>query len=213
MRRWRRNAGNHCTYTNRGLLRLRGRSGTHDEQWYQKRQRFYLHHNVKVCSQMSHRNMAHRTLSREAASTGLAAVRQAARQSRDVRFTALLHHITIDLLKQSYTALKRDAAPGTEGVSWQSFGENLEAKLKDLHERAAVIESASQAEFFSMVGAMGSPTALAAQDIVLDARVPQIFPLTSAEFTFRFDPPNRRNGSNSTICRRMSIRPGRQSNT
>jgi RNA-directed DNA polymerase len=76
-----------------------------------------------------------RTLSREAASTGLAAVRRAARESRDVRFTALLHHITIDLLKQSYIALKHDAAPGIDGATWQTYGENLEEKLKDLHER------------------------------------------------------------------------------
>ena len=76
-----------------------------------------------------------RTLSREAASTGLAAVRQAARESRDVRFIALLYHITIDLLKQSYIALKHDAAPGIDGVTWQTYGENLEKKLKDLHER------------------------------------------------------------------------------
>jgi ABC-type branched-subunit amino acid transport system substrate-binding protein len=41
---------------------------------------------------------------------------------------------------------------------------------------------------FSMVGAMGSPTVLAAQDIVLDAGVTQLFPLTAAEFTFKFDP-------------------------
>jgi RNA-directed DNA polymerase len=76
-----------------------------------------------------------RTLSRDAASIGLAAVRQAARQSRGVRFTALLHHITIDLLKQSYMALKHDAVPGIDGVTWQNYGENLEEKLKDLHER------------------------------------------------------------------------------
>lgn len=76
-----------------------------------------------------------RTLSREAASTGLAAVRQAAQQSRDVRFTALLHHITIELLKQSYLALKHDAAPGIDGVTWQSYGENLEEKLKVLHDQ------------------------------------------------------------------------------
>src|SRR5215469_11550156 len=43
-------------------------------------------------------------------------------------------------------------------------------------------------QVFSMIGAMGSPTVLAAQDIVLDAGVTQLFPLTSAEFTFRFDP-------------------------
>jgi group II intron reverse transcriptase/maturase len=76
-----------------------------------------------------------RTPSRGTASNRLAAVRQAARQSKTVRVTALLHHITIDLLRQSYIALKRDAASGIDGVTWRTYGENLEAKLKDLHER------------------------------------------------------------------------------
>src|SRR5215467_9580488 len=76
-----------------------------------------------------------RTPSRGIASSRLEAVRQAARQRRGVRFTALLHHITINLLKQSYVALKRDAAPGIDGVTWHSYGDNLEAKLTDLHER------------------------------------------------------------------------------
>ena len=76
-----------------------------------------------------------RTLSRGTASNRLAAVRQAARQSKNVRFTALLHHITIDLLKQSYSHSKRDAAPGIDGVTWRTYGENLDEKLKDLHER------------------------------------------------------------------------------
>ena len=44
-------------------------------------------------------------------------------------------------------------------------------------------------KIFAMVGAMGSPTVLAAQDILLDAGVLQLFPLTAAEFTFKFDPP------------------------
>jgi branched-chain amino acid transport system substrate-binding protein len=43
-------------------------------------------------------------------------------------------------------------------------------------------------QVFSMVGAMGSPTVLAAQDLVLDAGVTQLFPLTAAEFTYKFDP-------------------------
>ena len=76
-----------------------------------------------------------RTPSRAAASSGLVAVRQAARHSKSERFTALLHHITIDLLKQSYFALKRNAAPGIDGVTWQAYGENLDENLKDLHER------------------------------------------------------------------------------
>jgi len=72
-----------------------------------------------------------RTQRRGAASHGLAAVRQTARQSKSVRFTALLHHITTDLLKRSYLALARDAAPGIDGVTWQAYGETLEEKLKD----------------------------------------------------------------------------------
>jgi RNA-directed DNA polymerase len=78
---------------------------------------------------------AARTLRRDTASIGLAGVRRAARQSKSVRFTALLHHITVNLLKQSYRALERDSAPGTDGVTWHTYGVNLEEKLTDLHDR------------------------------------------------------------------------------
>jgi hypothetical protein len=81
------------------------------------------------------RTAAARTQSRGTASNGLAAVRQAARRSKSVRFTALLHHITTDLLKRSYLALARDAAPGIDGVTWQAYGETLEEHLKYRHER------------------------------------------------------------------------------
>src|ERR1700752_1935095 len=76
-----------------------------------------------------------RTLRRDTASNGLIAVRQAARLSKSVRFTALLHHITTDLLKQSYLSLERNSAPGIDGVTWQAYGENLEEKLKELHDK------------------------------------------------------------------------------
>jgi RNA-directed DNA polymerase len=78
---------------------------------------------------------AARTQRRKTASNGLIAVRRAARQSKSVRFTALLHHNTIDLLKQSYLSLERDSAPGIDGVTWQTYGENLDEKLKDLHDK------------------------------------------------------------------------------
>ena len=77
---------------------------------------------------------AARTLRRDTASNGLIAVRQAARQSKSVRFTALLHHITTDLLKQSYFSLERNSAAGIDGVTWQTYGKNLEEKLKELHD-------------------------------------------------------------------------------
>jgi group II intron reverse transcriptase/maturase len=78
---------------------------------------------------------AARTLRRDNASNGLIAVRRAARQSKSVRFTALLHHITIELLKRSYLSLERDSAPGIDGVTWQTYGENLEEKLENLHDK------------------------------------------------------------------------------
>jgi retron-type reverse transcriptase len=83
----------------------------------------------------SRQSAAVRTRSRAAASNGLAAVRQAARQSKEVRFTALLHHITVELLERSYFALKRNSAPGIDGVTWQAYGATLEEKLTDLHGR------------------------------------------------------------------------------
>jgi RNA-directed DNA polymerase len=78
---------------------------------------------------------AHRTRSRESASTGLERVRERARANKRERFTALLHHVTIDLLRTAYLKLKRDAAPGVDGITWREYGQDLEAKLVDLHGR------------------------------------------------------------------------------
>lgn len=78
---------------------------------------------------------AHRTQSRDRASTGLTGVREVARRDRRARFTALLHHVTIGLLRDSYFSLKRDSAAGVDGVTWQEYGANLEGRLRDLHAR------------------------------------------------------------------------------
>src|SRR3979490_1665668 len=68
-------------------------------------------------------------------SQGLAGVRKAARDHKEQKFTALLHHVTVDLLRDSYSSLKRKAAPGVDGVTWQQYGEGMEDRLKDLHDR------------------------------------------------------------------------------
>ena len=62
-------------------------------------------------------------------------VRRVAKQDKDVRFTALLHHVDIDRLRAAYWALKPKAAPGVDGVTWQDYGEDLEENLRDLHAR------------------------------------------------------------------------------
>jgi group II intron reverse transcriptase/maturase len=68
-------------------------------------------------------------------SQGLERVRNAARQRKKEKFTALLHHVTVDLLRDAFLALKRRAAPGVDGVTWQGYGENLETNIQALHAR------------------------------------------------------------------------------
>jgi RNA-directed DNA polymerase len=68
-------------------------------------------------------------------SQGLGGVRRTAQARKQERFTALMHHLTIDLLRESYYALKRKAAPGVDGVSWQQYEQGLEERLVDLHGR------------------------------------------------------------------------------
>ena len=62
-------------------------------------------------------------------------VRQAARQRKKERFTALLHHISIDCLRMAFFALKRDAASGVDGLTWPTYEADLDRNLTDLHER------------------------------------------------------------------------------
>jgi RNA-directed DNA polymerase len=75
------------------------------------------------------------TLSGERVNQGLRGVRQVARERKQERFTALLHHLTVDLLRDSFLALKRQAAPGVDGVTWKEYETGLENRLADLHSR------------------------------------------------------------------------------
>ena len=68
-------------------------------------------------------------------SSDLDRVRQVARKEKDARFTALLHHVTIDRLEVAYRAIRPGAAPGVDGVTWKDYGQDLEANLRDLHAR------------------------------------------------------------------------------
>jgi RNA-directed DNA polymerase len=78
---------------------------------------------------------APRTQSRISELSGLLGVRKAARKDKRTRFTALLHHVTVNLLRDSYYTLKRDAAAGVDGMTWQEYETSLEEKLTDLHSR------------------------------------------------------------------------------
>jgi len=68
-------------------------------------------------------------------SQALERIRQAARERKKERFTALLHHISIEHLEAAFFALKENAAPGVDGLTWRDYEQQLERKLEDLHAR------------------------------------------------------------------------------
>jgi len=68
-------------------------------------------------------------------SSALDRVRQVAQRDKEARFTALLHHVSLHRLYLAFDDLKKDAAPGVDGVTWQEYEQDLAANLRDLHER------------------------------------------------------------------------------
>jgi group II intron reverse transcriptase/maturase len=78
---------------------------------------------------------ASRTQSRLGALNALDRVREAARRDRRARFTALLHHVTVDRLQEAFFALKHEAAPGVDGLTWEQYESGLDDRLRDLHRR------------------------------------------------------------------------------
>src|SRR5246127_1152546 len=76
-----------------------------------------------------------RAQDRESVSQALDRVRQAARQRRKEKFTALFHHLSLPMLRTAFFALKREAAPGMDGLTWQDYEADLDRRIEDLHQR------------------------------------------------------------------------------
>jgi len=74
-----------------------------------------------------------RARNREDVSQSLDRVREAAKHRKKEKFTALLHHVNVDALRDAYYALKRKAAAGVDGVTWKDYEQDLEPRLEDLH--------------------------------------------------------------------------------
>jgi group II intron reverse transcriptase/maturase len=77
----------------------------------------------------------HRTQGWVRVTQALDRVRQAARLRKEEKLTSLFHHLSVDLFRESFFALKRDAAPGVDGLTWQTYEADLERNLTDLHSR------------------------------------------------------------------------------
>lgn len=76
-----------------------------------------------------------RTQSRADMTRALERVREAAKRNRKGQFTALLHHVTVERLEAAYLRLKREAAPGVDGVTWKQYGVRLRENIEELHDR------------------------------------------------------------------------------
>ena len=76
-----------------------------------------------------------RAQDRESVSQALERVRVAARQRRKEKFTSLLHHFDPAMLRMAFFAIKRDAAPGVDGMTWETYEQDLDHRIEDLHTR------------------------------------------------------------------------------
>jgi RNA-directed DNA polymerase len=77
----------------------------------------------------------HRAQDRASVSQALERVRQVARQRKKERFTSLLHHVDPAMLRTAFYAMKREAAPGVDGMTWETYEEHLDRRIEDLHAR------------------------------------------------------------------------------
>src|SRR6202049_490298 len=144
----------------------------------------------------------HRTQGRDRVAQALERVRQAARQRKKERFTALLHHISIDCLRMAFFALKRDAASGVDGLTWPTYEADLDRNLTDLHERVhrgAYRALPSRRTYIPKADGKQRPLAVAALEdkivqrataaalnFIVDADVASFFDSVSKDWLVRF---------------------------
>jgi len=127
---------------------------------------------------------------------GLWGVREAAKRDKKQRFTALLHHVTPELLQASYFELKRSAAPGVDGVTWQEYGQRLEERIIDLHgrvHRGAYRAQPSKRAWIPKAGGRQRPLGIAAlEDKIVQQAVKTVLEQVCEEdflgFSYGFRP-------------------------
>jgi RNA-directed DNA polymerase len=126
----------------------------------------------------------HRTQGWVRVTQALDRVRQAAMLRKEEKFTSLFHHLSVDLFRESFFALKRDAAPGVDGLTWQTYEADLELKLTDLHsrvQRGAYRALPSRRAYIPKADGKQRPLAVAARPVSLTKTSFQRWPGTTVE--------------------------------
>src|SRR3954468_9250523 len=128
-----------------------------------------------------------RTQSRAAVSQARARIRGAVTRNRKEKLTALLHHVDVDVLRAGFLSLRRAAAPGVDGMTWERYAEDLEANLADLHARVhagAYRALPSRRRYIPKADGRQRPLGIAAlEDKIVQAAVVMLLtPVFEAEF-------------------------------
>src|SRR3954449_8864404 len=128
-----------------------------------------------------------RTQSRAAVSQARARIRGAVTRNRKEKLTALLHHVDVDVLRAGFLSLRRAAAPGVDGMTWERYAEDLEANLADLHARVhagAYRALPSRRRYIPEADGRQRPLGIAAlEDKIVQAAVVMLLtPVFEAEF-------------------------------
>jgi RNA-directed DNA polymerase len=129
----------------------------------------------------------HPTQSGKGVSQGLRGVREAARKGKQIRFTALLHHVSVGELRNSFYVLQRQAAPGVDGMTWKEYETGLEDRLADLHirvQRGTYRAQASRRVYIPKADGRQRPLGIAALEdkIVQQAVVTVLNQIYEADF-------------------------------
>jgi RNA-directed DNA polymerase len=137
-------------------------------------------------------------------------VRQAARRDKEARFTALLHHVTVDRLRSAYRAISPKAASGVDGVTWAAWGQDLESNLLDLHGRVmrgAYRASPSRRAYIPKADGRLRPLGIATlEDKIVQRAVVEV--LTGRCLKSRFRAPTCGNGPTGQAASGLLHLPG-----
>src|SRR5246127_2194704 len=149
-----------------------------------------------------------RTQSRESVSQALERIRKVARERNKEKFTALLHHININLLEEAFFELKKNAAPGVDRLTWKDYEADLERNLKDLHarvQRGACRALPSRRVYIPKPDGRQRPLAVAAlEDKIVQRAVAALLNAIHEEdflgFSYGFRPERGAHGAMDALC-------------
>jgi RNA-directed DNA polymerase len=149
-----------------------------------------------------------RAQDRESVSQALERVRLAARRGKKEKFTSLLHHVNPEALRAAFYAMKRDAAPGVDGVTWDAYEQGLDLRIEDLHKKVqsgAYRAKPSRRSYIPKEDGTKRPLAVAAlEDKIVQRAVAAVLNVIYEEdflgFSYGFRPGRGQHDALDALC-------------